>query len=162
MSFLVEQPEYAFLRTLGLEKRNAGCFHGEWSASGPVVPVISPINQKTIAEVQQATIADYEKAIEESQKAYVFWRDVPAPRRGDVVQQIGQKLRDHKQELGQLISLEMGKILSEGVGEVKEYIDICDYSVGLSRMLNGKLIPSERYAHLPNGLFKVKHFVLQS
>lgn len=145
---LIEQPEYAFLRTLGLEKRNAGCFAGQWSASGPVVPVISPINRKTIAEVQQASTDDYDKTIQAASEAYVKWREVPAPQRGDIVRQIGQKLREHKQELGQLISLEMGKILPEGLGEVQEYIDICDYAVGLSRMLNGSVIPSERPGHM--------------
>ena len=144
MSFLIDQPEYAFLRSLGLEKRNAGCFSGSWSATGSLVPVQSPVNQETIAEVQSATAQDYEQAVQETLKAYQAWREVPAPQRGEIVRQIGDRLRHHKQDLGKLVSLEMGKILAEGLGEVQEYIDICDYAVGLSRMLDGKVIPSER------------------
>lgn len=91
---------------------------------------------------------NYNEAVEESNKAWKFWIDVPAPQRGEIVRQIGNALRERKSDLGQLISLEMGKILSEGEGEVQEYIDICDYAVGLSRMLNGKILPSERPNHV--------------
>lgn len=91
---------------------------------------------------------NYNEAVEESKKAWKLWIDVPAPQRGEIVRQIGNALRERKSDLGQLISLEMGKILSEGEGEVQEYIDICDYAVGLSRMLNGKILPSERPNHV--------------
>lgn len=101
-----------------------------------------------IAEIVTGTVENYDEAIRESQKAWQQWIDLPAPKRGEIVRQIGNALREHKADLGKLISLEMGKILSEGEGEVQEYIDICDYAVGLSRMLNGKVIPSERPNHI--------------
>lgn len=167
-AYLVNQPNYSFLKTLGLKERNLGCFSNEWSGSGEIVKglakfdnhlnflpncfnqiifpnkVLSPINKSIIAEVQTATLQDYEKAVVATSAAQKVWRDVPAPQRGEIVRQIGDKLRKHKEELGKLVSLEMGKILPEGLGEVQEYIDICDYAVGLSRMFEGKVLPSER------------------
>ena len=106
--------------------------------------MLSPIEKSVIAEVQTATLQDYEQAVSATAAAQKVWRDVPAPQRGEIVRQIGDKLRQHKEELGKLVSLEMGKILAEGIGEVQEYIDICDYAVGLSRMFEGKVLPSER------------------
>lgn len=94
------------------------------------------------------TIANYNEAVTESNKAWNVWADLPAPQRGEIVRQIGNALRERKEDLGKLIALEMGKILSEGEGEVQEYIDICDYAVGLSRMLKGQVLPSERPNHV--------------
>uniref|UniRef100_A0A8R1HPY3 aldehyde dehydrogenase (NAD(+)) n=1 Tax=Caenorhabditis japonica TaxID=281687 RepID=A0A8R1HPY3_CAEJA len=98
-------------------------------------------------EVQNGNVQDYEIAISEARKAYDDWCEVPAPRRGEIVRQIGDKLRTQLQNLGKLVSLEMGKISAEGVGEVQEYVDICDYATGLSRSLEGKIFPSERPGH---------------
>jgi len=109
---------------------------------------ISPANNKVIAEVITGNLEDYEKTINETQSSWQIWADIPAPQRGDIVRQIGNALREKKSDLGKLVSLEMGKILSEGEGEVQEYIDICDYAVGLSRMLEGKVLPSERRGHV--------------
>lgn len=92
-------------------------------------------------------MADYETAMKATQEAWQTWADIPAPQRGEIVRQIGVELRNHKSDLGKLVTLEMGKILPEGEGEVQEYIDICDYAVGLSRMLEGKVFPSERPGH---------------
>lgn len=93
-------------------------------------------------------MSDYDKAVNESNKAWQVWADLPAPQRGEIVRQIGNALREKKSDIGKLISMEMGKILSEGEGEVQEYIDICDYAVGLSRMLKGQVLPSERANHV--------------
>jgi len=109
---------------------------------------VCPSNNKVIAEVLTGNLEDYESTIKETQSAWQTWADVPAPLRGDIVRQIGNALREKKSDLGKLVSLEMGKILSEGEGEVQEYIDICDYAVGLSRMLEGKILPSERRGHV--------------
>ena len=97
--------------------------------------------------MKEGTPADYESAVTASRAAYKIWAEVPAPKRGEIVRQIGDALRAKKKPLGQLVSLEMGKIMAEGEGEVQEYIDICDFAVGLSRNLNGKVIPSERAGH---------------
>uniref|UniRef100_A0A7E4VCB3 aldehyde dehydrogenase (NAD(+)) n=1 Tax=Panagrellus redivivus TaxID=6233 RepID=A0A7E4VCB3_PANRE len=147
-SLLVQDPKYSFLHDLGLDKRNEGVFNGEWKASGATVESINPATNEPIAMVRVGTVEDYEKTIVAARQAYEQWRTVPAPARGEIVRQIGDKLRANLQNLGKLVSLEMGKILPEGVGEVQEYIDICDFAVGLSRMLNGKVIPSERPGHV--------------
>lgn len=94
------------------------------------------------------SLQDYNQAVDEAAKAWQAWTDLPAPQRGEIVRQIGNALREKKSDIGRLISLEMGKILSEGEGEVQEYIDICDYAVGLSRMLRGQVLPSERPNHV--------------
>ncbi|KAI1283739.1 putative aldehyde dehydrogenase family 7 member A1 -like protein [Halotydeus destructor] len=148
--YLVESTssKFAFLRRLGIERTNAGAFNGSWSPSGPVVKSICPAYNKPIAEVVTADAnQDYESAIKASQDAWLSWADIPAPKRGEIVRQIGDALRANRDDLGALISLEMGKILTEGIGEVQEYIDVCDYAVGLSRMLEGKTFPSERPGH---------------
>ena len=91
---------------------------------------------------------DYEKVIKTAQKAFVEWREIPAPKRGEIVRQYGEELRKYKEPLGQLVSYEMGKSLQEGLGEVQEMIDICDFAVGLSRQLYGLSMHSERPYHL--------------
>jgi aldehyde dehydrogenase family 7 protein A1 len=112
------------------------------------VTSICPANGKPIAQVTQGTVQEYNEAVEKSQKAWESWVDIPSPKRGEIVRQIGDALRQKLTPLGQLVSLEMGKILPEGIGEVQEYVDICDYATGLSRMLEGKILPSERPGHV--------------
>ncbi|XP_039292847.1 alpha-aminoadipic semialdehyde dehydrogenase [Nilaparvata lugens] len=146
--FLIDDPKYGFLRELGLEKRNIGVYNGEWKANGEVTTSICPANGKAIAEVQQGSVQDYEKCIEAAQNAWIQWAELPAPKRGEIVRQIGDALRSKLVPLGKLVSLEMGKIQAEGIGEVQEYVDICDYAVGLSRMFSGSIIPSERPGHV--------------
>ncbi len=109
--------------------------------------VLSPIDRSLIAEVSCADVATYDKVVDEALEVFKEWRKVPAPERGEMVRQIGNALRDNKRELGRLVSLEMGKILAEGEGEVQEAIDIADFAVGLSRQLYGKIIQSERREH---------------
>ncbi len=93
------------------------------------------------------TEEEYEKVIVKAQEAFTTWRNVPAPKRGEVVRQIGDSLRAHKADLGKLVSYEMGKSYQEGLGEVQEMIDICDFAVGLSRQLHGLTMHSERPIH---------------
>nr|WP_241738230.1 aldehyde dehydrogenase family protein [Hymenobacter polaris] len=120
----------------------------QWGGAGQAPrPVHSPADGQLIATVAQATPADYETVLQAAQAAFATWRLVPAPRRGEVVRQIGHELRRHKEALGKLVSYEMGKILQEGLGEVQEMIDICDFAVGLSRQLHGFTMHSERPAH---------------
>ncbi|XP_042398165.1 aldehyde dehydrogenase family 7 member A1-like [Zingiber officinale] len=141
--------EYEFLSELGLGPRNPGCFvNGAWSGSGPVVASLNPTNNQVIAEVIEASIEDYEEGLRACADAAKIWMQIPAPKRGEIVRQIGEALRTKLQYLGRLVSLEMGKILPEGIGEVQEIIDMCDYAVGLSRQLNGSIIPSERPNHM--------------
>ncbi|WP_192823312.1 aldehyde dehydrogenase family protein [Rufibacter sp. LB8] len=109
--------------------------------------IASPTNGQPIAAVNMATEEDYDAVIAVAQKAFVEWRQWPSPKRGEVVRQIGQKFRENKEALGKLVSYEMGKILQEGLGEVQEMIDICDFSVGLSRQLHGFTMHSERPTH---------------
>lgn len=146
-SFLVDEAEYSFLKDLGLSKKNLGVYDGQWRGSGQVLTSYCPANARPIAEVVQATPADYEAAVAASCAAWQQWADLPAPKRGDIVRQMGDALRRYKEPLGKLVSLEMGKILAEGLGEVQEYIDVCDYAVGLSRTIEGKWLPSERPGH---------------
>lgn len=112
-----------------------------------VVTSLCPANNQSIAQVTQGSIKDYEETVDLAWSAWKVWADFPAPKRGEIVRQIGDALRLKKTPLGKLVSLEMGKILAEGEGEVQEYVDICDYAVGLSRMFEGKIIPSERPGH---------------
>jgi aldehyde dehydrogenase (NAD+) len=109
--------------------------------------VHSPINGELIGRVASNTVADVDAALGNAQKAYASWRSVPAPRRGELVRLLGNKLREQKHALGSIITLETGKILQEGLGEVQEMIDICDFAVGLSRQLYGLTIASERPGH---------------
>eukprot|EP00092_Neocalanus_flemingeri_P065917 GFUD01080231.1.p1 GENE.GFUD01080231.1~~GFUD01080231.1.p1 ORF type:complete len:561 (-),score=159.29 GFUD01080231.1:193-1821(-) len=145
--FLVNEPKYQFLKDLGIQEQNSGVFDGQWKGSGEVVTSFSPANGQPIASVVTGNLADYESCVVEAEKAWQMWADVPAPHRGEIVRQIGHELRENLEPLGKLVSLEMGKIVPEGVGEVQEYVDICDYAVGLSRMFSGKVIPSERPGH---------------
>jgi hypothetical protein len=141
--------EHQFLAELGLAPRNPGSFAcGAWGGSGPVVTSTSPTNNQVIAEVVEASVNDYEEGMRASFDAAKTWMAIPAPKRGEIVRQIGDALRAKLHHLGRLVSLEMGKILPEGIGEVQEIIDMCDYAVGLSRQLNGSIIPSERPNHM--------------
>jgi aldehyde dehydrogenase (NAD+) len=139
-----------FLRTLGIEERNPGASTGGWwdrSAAGPWLEIVSPVDGKTIASVSQASSQAYEKVVATAGSAFAQWRLVPAPKRGEIVRQIGRRLRAFKGPLGALVSYEMGKSLQEGLGEVQEMIDICDFAVGQSRMLYGFTMQSERERH---------------
>ncbi|XP_036264946.1 alpha-aminoadipic semialdehyde dehydrogenase isoform X2 [Pipistrellus kuhlii] len=146
-TLLIAQPQYAWLQELGLREENEGVYNGSWGGRGEVITTYCPANNEPIARVRQASVADYEETVKKAREAWRIWADVPAPKRGEVVRQIGDALREKIQVLGSLVSLEMGKILVEGVGEVQEYVDICDYAVGLSRMIGGPILPSERPGH---------------
>ena len=137
-----------FLRELGIEKENPGAYDGEWlDCKGDLLESRDPATGSVIATVRQATADEYEACVTAAHEAYLRWREVPAPRRGDVVRRMGNALRDKKEALGRLITLEMGKILQEGWGEVQEAIDIADFAVGQSRMLYGLSMHSERSGH---------------
>jgi aldehyde dehydrogenase (NAD+) len=131
------------------EAINFGAFGRErYSASQPTrLKVRSPIDRAVLAEVSCADTALYDRVVDEATDVFTEWRKVPSPIRGEVVRQIGDVLREHKSDLGRLISLETGKIVAEGEGEVQEAIDIADFAVGLSRQLYGKVIQSERRDH---------------
>lgn len=146
-AYLIDKPEFSFLKELGLERSNLGVYDGSWKGSGPIVQSIDPATGKVIAEVKTAAPSDYESCVRSSLDAYKVWSNVPAPQRGEIVRQVGDELRKYLQPLGKLVSLEMGKIQAEGVGEVQEFVDICDYAVGLSRTFSGQIIPSERSKH---------------
>ncbi|XP_061045542.1 alpha-aminoadipic semialdehyde dehydrogenase [Eubalaena glacialis] len=146
-TLLINQPQYAWLKELGLREENEGVYNGSWGGRGEVITTYCPANNEPIARVRQASMADYEETVKKTREAWRIWADIPAPKRGEVVRQIGDALREKIQVLGSLVSLEMGKILVEGVGEVQEYVDICDYAVGLSRMIGGPILPSERPGH---------------
>ncbi|MBS3742050.1 MAG: aldehyde dehydrogenase family protein [Candidatus Cloacimonetes bacterium] len=137
-----------FLENLGIEEENSGAFCGKWlETSGEKIEVVSPIDDSVIASVKAASQEDYEKVAKKAQEDFKEWRMIPAPKRGEIVRQIGLELRKHKDDLGKLVTLEMGKILTEGEGEVQEMIDIADFAVGLSRQLYGKTMQSERPNH---------------
>ncbi|XP_040825402.1 alpha-aminoadipic semialdehyde dehydrogenase isoform X3 [Ochotona curzoniae] len=146
-TLLIHQPQYAWLKELGLRKENEGVYNGSWGGRGEVITTYCPANNEPIARVRQASVADYEETVKKAREAWNVWADIPAPKRGEIVRQIGDALREKIKVLGRLVSLEMGKILVEGVGEVQEYVDICDYAVGLSRMIGGPVLPSERPGH---------------
>src|SRR5689334_8549273 len=135
------------LEKLGLTDDNAGVFDGEWRGGGATFEKISPIDGRRLARIHTASADDYNKAISRAQEAFLRWRVTPGPVRGETVRQLGNALREHKHELGQLVTLETGKIIAEGEGEVQEMIDICDFAVGQSRMLYGLTIQSERKSH---------------
>ncbi|XP_044734991.1 putative aldehyde dehydrogenase family 7 member A1 homolog isoform X2 [Chrysoperla carnea] len=146
-SYLINDKKYSFLKDLELKEVNHGVFNGNWTGNGEITKSISPSNGKIIAEIKNGNKNDYEDCVKASEEAYKVWADLPLPKRGEIVRQIGNALREKIEPLGKLVSLEMGKILPEGIGEVQEYVDICDYAVGLSRSLNGAIIPSERPGH---------------
>ncbi len=138
------------LKSLSLESTNAGTWLGAKSledTSAPVIESINPTTNEVIASVRQTTQAEYEQVIAAAREAFLEWRKIPAPVRGDAVRRIGDGLRDNLDALGSLVTLENGKIKAEGVGEVQEMIDICDFAVGQSRMLYGKTMHSERPQH---------------
>lgn len=147
LAYLVEDPKYSFLKDLGIEKTNAGVYNGKWMGSGPIVKSIDPATGNIIAEVTTGTTKEMEECLRTGNDAYKVWSQMPAPYRGEIVRQIGDELRKYIEPLGKLVSLEMGKILPEGIGEVQEFVDICDYAVGLSRMFAGQVLPSERSKH---------------
>jgi aldehyde dehydrogenase (NAD+) len=139
-----------FLSKLGIQKENYGSSTGQtWnqSKSEAKLNISSPVNGEFIGSVFQASVSDYEVIVATADKAFQEWRHVPAPKRGEIVRQIGLKLREYKDPLGRLVSYEMGKSLQEGWGEVQEMIDICDFAVGLSRQLYGFTMHSERPHH---------------
>jgi aldehyde dehydrogenase (NAD+) len=130
--------------------KNSPCAFGKVEyigGDGAAFQVSSPINGQLLAEIRSADVQIYDAVVADAIEVFKEWRKVPAPERGEVVRQIGNALRDHKRDLGKLVSLETGKILAEGEGEVQEAIDIADFSVGLSRQLYGKIIQSERREH---------------
>jgi aldehyde dehydrogenase (NAD+) len=137
----------AVLRKLGLERENPGVFCGDWLGSGKLLKSVSPINGEVLASVQTATPEEYQRTVGRAQEAFRKWQVMPAPKRGEVVRQLGNALREAKEDLGRLVTLEAGKIVAEGEGEVQEMIDICDFAVGLSRQLYGLTIASERPLH---------------
>ena len=138
-----------FLKDLGIGKSNSGTCDGvNWfSLDSTKRHILSPVDGNLIASVFETDEKSYEKLIDTSKKAFKKWRKIPAPKRGDIVRQIGNELRLNKDSLGKLVSYEMGKSLQEGLGEVQEMIDICDFAVGLSRQLYGLTMHSERENH---------------
>ena len=136
------------LKNLGIKEENKGTsVGGKYFASGKTIESVSPADGKLIAKVKTSGESDYDKVIETAQKAFHEFRLIPAPKRGEIVRQLGLKLREYKEDLGKLVSYEMGKSLQEGLGEVQEMIDICDFAVGLSRQLHGYTMHSERPGH---------------
>jgi aldehyde dehydrogenase (NAD+) len=136
------------LKELGLDEINNGSSTGsDCFSSGELLESYSPVDGQLIGKVKCSTKEDYEKVMSAATSAFKSWRTVPAPKRGDMVRQFGDKLRTHKEALGKLVSYEMGKSYQEGLGEVQEMIDICDFAVGLSRQLHGLTMHSERPGH---------------
>jgi len=135
------------LAELGIEDKNPGGFNGEWLAGGRDQEVVSPVDGTTLATVTNISQADFDVVLGRCREAFLSWRLVPAPKRGEVVKELGDELRRNKAALAELVTLEMGKTLREGLGEVQEMIDICDFAVGLSRQLYGLTMPSERRMH---------------
>lgn len=137
-----------FLKKLALKKNNPGSWTGLQSyKTNEYIQSFSPVNGELIGNVGWTTRREYDLVIKKAQKAFITWRTTPAPQRGEIVRQYGDVLRSHKEALGKLVSYEMGKSYQEGLGEVQEMIDICDFAVGLSRQLYGLTMHSERPAH---------------
>lgn len=138
-----------FMYNLGLGDLNSGVSSGnEWlKGTGLLTESKTPVDGSVIAQIKNASLEDYEKVMAGAQNSFREWRSVPAPQRGEIVRQIGNSVREAKDDLGKLISWEMGKIYQEGLGEVQEMIDICDFAVGLSRQLYGFTMHSERPGH---------------
>ncbi|KAI6649753.1 Alpha-aminoadipic semialdehyde dehydrogenase [Oopsacas minuta] len=146
--YLVDNSNYAFLQRLGIEASNPGVFNGTWGGRGEKVTSYSPTSNEPIAQVTFGSVQDFSETVEKSKEAWKQWCLIPGPKRGEVVRQVGEALRENLTDLGKLLSLEVGKILLEGIGEIQEYIDMCDFAVGLSRMLGGSVMPSERPGHM--------------
>ena len=133
---------------LGLADENSGAFAGGWlEATGEQIEVVNPSDGQALAKVTMASVSDYERVLASSVETFERWRQLPAPKRGQYVRRLGDALRERIEPLGALVTLEMGKIFPEGVGEVQEMVDICDFAVGLSRQLYGHTMPSERPTH---------------
>jgi aldehyde dehydrogenase (NAD+) len=140
----------SLLQNLGIERINDSSSTGkDWSSSSNdhTKAIFSPVDGKQIASVRFSQMEDYDKTIKKAEEAFKLWRTWPSPKRGEIIRQIGEALRENKGDLGKLVSYEMGKSLQEGYGEVQEMIDICDFAVGLSRQLYGLTMHSERPAH---------------
>lgn len=138
----------SFVKQLGLSTPHQGGASGtHWFGNGEVISSFSPVDHHEIGAVTTPSVDEYEDSIEKAQKAFQTFRKIPAPKRGELVRQLGEALREKKQALGELVSYEMGKSLQEGLGEVQEMIDICDFAVGLSRQLHGYTMHSERPLH---------------
>jgi len=138
----------AALKTLGISSQNLGSSTGQqWFSEGKEFESFSPVDGKLIAKIKGSTSKDYETVVRQAENTFLQWRLIPAPKRGDIIRQLGDKLRELKPVLGKLVSYEMGKSYQEGMGEVQEMIDICDFAVGLSRQLYGNTIHSERPGH---------------
>src|SRR5947208_4755822 len=137
------------LEKLAIEPINSGACWGEWIAkpSGAELASVNPADGSVIARVKMAGSSDYNLVVERALDRFRSWRMTPAPKRGEIVREVGNELRAHKAQLGLLVSIEMGKILPEGLGEVQEMIDIADFAVGLSRQLYGLTMHSERPGH---------------
>src|ERR1017187_7617248 len=137
------------LERLGIEPMNSGACGREWIASpgGTVVASSNPADGQELASVRMASEQDYEAIVAQYVEIFERWRMLPAPKRGQIVREIGDELRRFKDDLGTLVTLEMGKILAEGKGEVQEMIDVADFAVGLSRQLYGLTMQSERPLH---------------
>ncbi len=138
----------ATLEQLGLTTNAQGGSTGEqWFGQGSAITAVSPVDGKTIGTVKTISVEEYDRTIDQAEEAFYAFRKIPAPKRGEMVRQLGEALREKKQALGQLVSYEMGKSLQEGLGEVQEMIDICDFALGLSRQLHGFTMHSERPLH---------------
>ena len=136
------------LETLGVQAGHAGASTGRWiETSGAEIVSSNPATGEPLGSVKVASAAEYERIVEEAGRRFDSWRMMPAPKRGEIVRELGDELRRLKDPLGRLVSLECGKVLSEGLGEVQEMIDICDFAVGLSRQLYGLTMHSERPRH---------------
>jgi aldehyde dehydrogenase (NAD+) len=137
------------LKNLGINTINAGTSTGlnSWHSGDKIISSFSPVDNKLIANAVTTTKEDYETVMAKAQEAFKIWRKTPAPKRGDIVRQLGDAFRENKEDLGKLVSYEMGKSLQEGLGEVQEIIDICDFALGLSRQLYGLTMHSERPQH---------------
>lgn len=137
------------LSALGLGKLNSGVYHGIWADTHgrESIESFSPVDGKVTAEITVANDSDYSTVMERAAGSFLRWRDIPAPKRGMLIREIGEELRKNKQHLGRLVSIEAGKTLTEGEGEIQEMIDVADLAVGLSRQLYGLEIASERPRH---------------
>ena len=149
MEATLSRTDISFLSELGINEINQGASTGtKWlKGSGKIVESYSPVDGELIARISTAAEQDYLDITNSAERAFKTWRMMPAPQRGEIVRQIGEELRNFKEPLGKLVSYEMGKSLQEGLGEVQEMIDICDFAVGLSRQLYGLTMHSERPLH---------------
>jgi aldehyde dehydrogenase (NAD+) len=148
MTLDAQSPAGQLLRRLGIEEQNQGAFCGSWlETSGEPLASRNPATGELLASVNTVGAGDYERVAQVAAEAFETWRQWPAPQRGEIVRQLGDELRRNKEELGRLVSLEAGKILSEGLGEVQEMIDMADLAVGMSRQLYGLSMHSERPQH---------------